>query len=746
MKITVHQFSFLVLWFLIACALTVSAQITPSADAYTNSGTPTANYGSKTVLDVDGAMQITYIQFDLGSIPSGSVISQATLKLYVDSVPSAGSFNVDYVNGVWTESKITYSNAPALGNTIAANVNVTTADKNQYILINVTPALQAWLSGSQANDGIALVANGSFNATFDSKESTKTSHPAELDVVFGGNGTITGVTAGSGLTGGGTSGDVTLSLLTSCAANQVLQWNGSTWVCSSAGTGTITGVTAGTDLTGGGTGGNVTLNLNTTATDARYAQLAAENVFTGNQSINGGLSATASISGQTGTFASNNSTAVFNVTQQGTGNAIAASTAGGAPSISGSSSNTSGIGVFGNASGKNGVGVLAGGSIALSGYGTVTGVNGVAPLTGVIGNSTNTSGGVGMWGVANGVAGIGTLGTSTTVSSSSPFSAGIQGVAANSWGKGVWGQSGSASLIEAYPEFGIGVWGDSANGRGVLGSSDNSIGVTAINNTSGSPALYALNEGGGADIQAGALEVYLGGISIGTFQVPASSLDIAGAGLNTYIGDPHCGAGTVAVGFGTSGFNTCNNYALRGDNGGNLYINSNSTGWIFFDSNNNGLMSIDPSGNVSIKGNLSKGGGSFKIDHPLDPANKYLYHSFVESPDMMNIYNGVVTLDANGSAWITMPDYFQALNRDFRYQLTSLGRPQPNLYVAKEISHNRFKVAGGKAGGRVSWQITGIRHDAYANAHRVQVEVEKSTGERGTYLHPELFEAGKISE
>jgi len=138
------------------------------------------------------------------------------------------------------------------------------------------------------------VANSSFNATFDSKENTGTSHPAELDVVFaGGGGTITGVetAAGSGLQGGGTSGTLNLSLLTSCASNQILQWTGSAWACASAGTGTITGVTAGTDLTGGGTSGNVTLNLNTTATDARYAQLAAANTFTGNQTVNGNVSA-----------------------------------------------------------------------------------------------------------------------------------------------------------------------------------------------------------------------------------------------------------------------------------------------------------------------------------------------------------------------------------------------------------------------------------------------------------------------
>ena len=77
-------------------------------------------------------------------------------------------------------------------------------------------------------------------------------------------------------------------------------------------------------------------------------------------------------------------------------------------------------------------------------------------------------------------------------------------------------------------------------------------------------------------------------------------------------------------------------------------------------------------GDLDVLGNISKDTGSFKIDHPLDPANKYLYHSFVESPDMMNIYNGNITLDVNGEATITMPRWFSALNREFRYQLTAI--------------------------------------------------------------------------
>ena len=144
-------------------------------------------------------------------------------------------------------------------------------------------------------------------------------------------------------------------------------------------------------------------------------------------------------------------------------------------------------------------------------------------------------------------------------------------------------------------------------------------------------------------------------------------------------------------------------------------------------------------GNVQVTGTLTKGGGSFRIDHPLDPETKYLSHSFVESPDMMNIYNGNVTLDSNGEAVVDLPDWYSALNRDARYLLTAIGAPGPSLYIAKKIFDNRFKIAGGQPGMEVSWQVTGIRRDAWADKNRIPVEELKSDIERGHYLHPELF-------
>src|SRR4029077_10884929 len=146
--------------------------------------------------------------------------------------------------------------------------------------------------------------------------------------------------------------------------------------------------------------------------------------------------------------------------------------------------------------------------------------------------------------------------------------------------------------------------------------------------------------------------------------------------------------------------------------------------------------------NVNITGNLTKPLGAFKIDDPIDPANKYLYHSFVESPDMMNIYNGNITTDTHGLAIVVLPKYFGALNRDFRYQLTPIGQ-FAQVIVADEIRNNRFTIRSNKPLVRVSWQVTGIRHDAYANAHRIPNEEMKPPEGQGHYLYPELFEKSK---
>lgn len=140
-----------------------------------------------------------------------------------------------------------------------------------------------------------------------------------------------------------------------------------------------------------------------------------------------------------------------------------------------------------------------------------------------------------------------------------------------------------------------------------------------------------------------------------------------------------------------------------------------------------------------VNGTLTKALGAFKIDHPLDPANQYLQHSFVESPDMKNVYDGVVTLDGDGEAKVALPTYFEALNRDLRYQLTAVSAAAPDLHIKAKLAKGRFVIGGGSAGLEVCWQVTGIRHDPYAEAHPLVVEQPKGAAEKGKYLHPELY-------
>lgn len=184
-------------------------------------------------------------------------------------------------------------------------------------------------------------------------------------------------------------------------------------------------------------------------------------------------------------------------------------------------------------------------------------------------------------------------------------------------------------------------------------------------------------------------------------------------------------------------------YAKGGQNNYGVYGDADTTG--AFANTYAGYFNGDVAvtNDLFVVGNISKGGGTFKIDHPLDPENKFLYHSFVESPDMMNIYNGNIFTDAQGIAIVQLPDYFEALNADVRYQLTAIGGPA-QVWIEKELSQNSFVIKSSIPNTKVSWQITGIRKDDYANAHRVQPVVEKSAADKGKYLYP--VEAGKSAD
>ena len=147
-------------------------------------------------------------------------------------------------------------------------------------------------------------------------------------------------------------------------------------------------------------------------------------------------------------------------------------------------------------------------------------------------------------------------------------------------------------------------------------------------------------------------------------------------------------------------------------------------------------------GSINVTGAIFAGTKDFKIDHPLDPANKYLYHASVESSEMKDIYDGTVTTDSQGDATVQLPDWFEAVNADFRYQLTAIGQ-FARAIVSSEVANHQFSIKTDKPNVKISWQITGVRQDAYAKAHPLVVEQEKDARERGHYIHPELYGASE---
>ena len=249
---------------------------------------------------------------------------------------------------------------------------------------------------------------------------------------------------------------------------------------------------------------------------------------------------------------------------------------------------------------------------------------------------------------------------------------------------------------------------------------------------------------------------FTGNVGIGT-ATPLVALDV---GLNRVIGtsatDPSGQHGVanrgVKASFGSvvsvapSEFVGMRTVVAAGTNGCGNSADVTFSTWECITSGSREVVRINGRGNMLVNGSISKAGGSFKIDHPLDPENKFLYHSFVESPDMMNIYNRNVTTDDKGYATITLPDYFEALNRDFRYSLTVVDEVDADevflwAKVVRKVSGNQFTVRSSRGELEVSWQVTGVRKDAWAEKNRIPNSVDKAGEERGTLLHPDAFVA-----
>jgi len=269
-------------------------------------------------------------------------------------------------------------------------------------------------------------------------------------------------------------------------------------------------------------------------------------------------------------------------------------------------------------------------------------------------------------------------------------------------------------------------------------------------------SFFGVNSGAGPGVQGQALNSYgvsgsssngdgVYGDALGAGNGVKGNADGTGAGVygSSAGADGVFGKSMAAPFSGVYGTQTGNGYGVFGEADGTA---SSAIG-VGGNAPNGGQAAHFYAGNVRIDndlhvtGRIFAGTKDFRIDHPLDPADKYLVHASIESSEMLNAYSGNVRLDERGEAVVRLPAWMEAENADFRYQLTAIGTPARDLFVASEISDGRFRIAGGPPGTKVSWQVIGVRRDRWALAHPLRVEEPKPENERGFYLHPELYGA-----
>jgi hypothetical protein len=469
------------------------------------------------------------------------------------------------------------------------------------------------------------------------------------------------------------------------------------------GKGTITGVVPGSGLSGGGTTGTVTLNLDTT----KVPLLQSVNTFTGAERFNGniGVGGAPSPSGF-------QPLTVSAATNFGTWFALANSSAGG------HTWNIISAGA-GNAEGAGNLGITD-----LTGKSTIW-----------LEGNTNT---------AN-LTATGTVGAAALVVSSTAGAAIIDadGFGKNAggptpglrFGGGSSGEGIASNRVIGLTKFGLDFYTSFTprmsilqNGQVGIGTQNPGAGLAVVSNIATATGIYAQagNAASGSNQDGGTgLEAFGG-----SGDLSANATAIGGTGITA---DGGLGVGVGGDGGVFTGSANVANNSFGGGDGIVAIVGSSALGSFAPDA---GFFS----GQITVTQGVNGSVAILQMDHPLDPANKLLQHAAVESPDMKNIYDGNITTDAAGEAVVELPDYFEALNRDFRYQLTVIGQFAQAI-VAGKIANNRFTVHTDKPNVEVSWQVTGIRKDAWANAHRVNVEPAKIGLYQGRYLHPELYGA-----
>lgn len=485
-------------------------------------------------------------------------------------------------------------------------------------------------------------------------------------------------------------------------------------------------------------------------------------------------------------LAANSAQTLFELTNGGVGNAIEGIAANGngnagfgvvgtsngalTAGVGGLNDDNLGMGVFGDS--INGTGVF--GQSAGANRAGVAGVNDLAAGTGVVGRSAAGIGVKGWDGAGSGLLAVLPVAPFAVLGDISAAGHGVIGLTANLDGTGVYGRAdgvlfdgGIAAGVEGNSWNDVGVWGESVNGVGNVGWSVNGWGILGVRGAATPFPTFAFaaaitgdtNSGNGvvgtsaANGGAGLFGDCLGPLSAGARGVTNSGVGVAG--------DSTTGIGVLGRRGIVTGMPLINPAAIVGDtavgDGVTGLANAAGTAGVVGRTNNglsSGVVGINIAGglaglfqgNVLVQGNFDVTGvvgaavKAFRIDHPVDPANKVLMHACIESDQMANIYSGNVTTDAEGRAVVTLPGYFDALNADCRYQLTVVGQFAQAI-VAERVHGNRFTIRTDKPGVDVSWQVTGIRKDAFALAHPLVVESDKPTDQRGRYMHP--IEHGK---
>lgn len=414
--------------------------------------------------------------------------------------------------------------------------------------------------------------------------------------------------------------------------------------------------------------------------------------------------------------------------------------------VTGTSAAANRAGVSGFSPGVAGDGLISAGvaGISLNDVG-VFGGNGILtaiPLPDMpIGVVADTATGIGVLGYSGLALGSGVLGRCDGVFGDGLLSAGIDG---ESWNDvGVGGASVNGVGVAGWSINGWGIYGvrnagtllpSLAFAAAITGDTDAGNGVVGTSAANGGAGLFGDCPG---PLSAGARGISAFGVgTVGDTTTGIGVLGRRGVVTGMALINPAAIVGDTSVGDGVTGL------ASFFDTAGVVGRSSHALGYGVVGINHAGGLAGNFFGNTLVQGDfhatgtLTAGVKNFEIDHPADPDNKTLKHACIESDEMANIYSGNVTTDGQGTAIVELPAYFEALNADYRYQLTVIGQFAQAI-VGDRIRNNRFTIRTDKPGVEVSWQVIGIRKDAYALANPLVVERDKPADKRGKYLHPQ---------